>query len=237
MSDNAPRTVTREQWLTERHALLKKEKALTRMRDLVSAERRRLPRVRVETDYIFDTPSGKQRLADLFGEYSQLIVHHLMFDPDWDEACVGCTFQADHIEGPRPHLAHQDTRIVAVSRAPLTKLQAYRERLGWQFEWVSSYNSDFNYDFGVSFTPEQIASGEIDYNFGTITTDPRYLQTRELPGVSVFSRDEAGQIYHTYSTYARGLDELIGMHHYQDLTSKGRSGASGPGPLRRRDEY
>jgi predicted dithiol-disulfide oxidoreductase (DUF899 family) len=192
--------------------------------------------VKVETAYVFDTEGGPKSLAELFDGRSQLIVHHLMYAPDWEAACPGCTFQAEHIDGPAPHLDRHDVRILAVSRAPLDKLLAYKARMGWRFEWVSSEGQDFNYDFRVSFTEDEIASGRIDYNFGTILGDPRYLD-RELPGVSVFHKDEAGQVFHTYSTYARGLDMLLGANHYLDLTPEGRNDAAYPNWPRRRDEY
>ncbi len=231
-----PRVVSREDWLAARRAHLKNEKALTRLRDLVAADRRALPWVRVDEAYLFDTVHGPRTLAELFAGRSQLVVHHLMFHPDWEAACPGCTFQADHIDGPRPHLEHKDVTVVAVSRAPLAKLQAYKARLGWQFEWVSSFGTRFNYDFGVSFAPESLERGEVDYNFGTITVDPRY-RTEELPGISVFCRDADGTVFHTYSTYARGLDELLGANHYLDLTPKGRADEAYPEWPRRRDEY
>lgn len=204
--------------------------------DKLSAERRALPWVKIEKDYVFEAPDGRKALADLFGAHRQLIVHHLMFHPDWDAACPGCSFQADHIDGPGRHLDHHGVKIVAVSRAPIAKLSAYKQRMGWRFEWVSSFGSDFNYDFHVSFTKDQIAEGRIDYNFGTITTDERYI-TEELPGVSVFYKDENGDVFHTYSTYARGLDALIGAAHYLDLTPKGRQEADYPNWPRRHDEY
>jgi predicted dithiol-disulfide oxidoreductase (DUF899 family) len=204
--------------------------------DRLSAERRALPWVRVEKDYVFDAPEGKLSLADLFDGRSQLIVHHLMFHPDWEAACDGCSFQADHIDGPGQHLEHHDVKIVAVSRAPLAKLEAYQRRMGWRFDWVSSFGSDFNYDFHVSFTQDQIAAGRVDYNFGTITVDPRY-HSEELPGVSVFYKDQERQVFHTYSTYARGLDAILGGDHYLDLTPKGRCEADYPNWPRRHDEY
>ena len=231
-----PRIVTREEWLEARKALLIKEKEHARAGDRLSAERRALPWIRVEKNYGFETAGGKASLAELFAGCSQLIVHHLMFHPDWDAGCPGCSFQAEHIDGPGPHLEHHDVRIVAVSRAPLAKIAAYKRRMGWRFEWVSSYGSDFNFDFHVAFPKEQIASGSVDYNFGTITVDPRY-QSEELPGVSVFYKDEEGQIFHTYSTYARGLDALLGANHYLDLTPKGRDEARHPNWPRRHDEY
>ena len=228
--------VSRDEWIKAQQAHLKNEKALTYLRERMAAERRALPWLKIEKTYTFDTPAGRRTLADLFDGRSQLIVHHLMYHPDWDEACVGCTFQADHIDGPRPHLEHHDVRIVAISRAPLDKLEAYRRRLGWQFDWVSSHGSDFNYDFRVSFTPEEIASGRIDYNFGTIDVDPRYM-SEELPGISVFAKDETGAIFLVQSIYARGLDLLIGTSHYFDITPKGRNEAGNPDWLKRRDTY
>jgi predicted dithiol-disulfide oxidoreductase (DUF899 family) len=233
--DNPP-VASRDEWLAARKRLLKSEKALTRLRDLVSAERRNLPWLRIDEPYVFDTAEGRQTLADLFGGCSQLIVHHLMFHPDWEAACPGCTFQADHIDGPAAHLYQKDVRIVAVSRAPIAKLQAYRERMGWQFEWVSSLESDFNTDFAVSFPRAQIEKGTVDYNFGTIDVDPRYI-SEELPGISVFIKDPAGQVFHTYSTYARGLDELLTASHYLDLTPLGRNEAAHPNWPKRRYEY
>lgn len=204
--------------------------------DELAAARRALPWVKLEKDYVFDTPDGRKTLGDLFEGRSQLIVHHLMFHPDWDAACVGCSFQADHIDGPRSHLEHHDIKIVAVSRAPLAKIEAYKRRMGWHFTWVSSHMGDFNYDFRVSFPKSDVEKGRIDYNFGTITDDARY-HSEELPGVSVFVRDRTGQVFHTYSTYARGLDALLGTHHYVDLTPNGRTAFDAPDRLRRHDEY
>jgi predicted dithiol-disulfide oxidoreductase (DUF899 family) len=231
-----PRIVSQDEWLTARKALLVKEKEHMRAGDRLSTERRALPWVKVEKDYVFDAPEGKVSLADLFDGCSQLIVHHLMFHPDWEAGCDGCSFQADHIDGPGQHLEHHDVKIVAVSRAPLAKLAAYKRRMGWRFDWVSSYGSDFNYDFHVSFTQDQIAEGRVDYNFGTITDDARY-HSEELPGVSVFYKDQDGQVFHTYSTYARGLDAILGGDHYLDLTPKGRCEADYPNWPRRHDEY
>jgi predicted dithiol-disulfide oxidoreductase (DUF899 family) len=228
--------VSREEWLTQRRALLDREKEHMRHGDRLAAERRALPWVRIDKTYLFDTPNGRKSLGDLFAGQSQLIVHHLMFHPDWDAACVGCSFQAEHIDGALRHLAHHDVSVVAVSRAPLVKLEAYKRRMGWQFPWVSSLGNDFNCDFGVTFSKDQVAAGRIDYNFGTITIDARYV-AEELPGVSVFAKDESGQLFHTYSTYARGLDALLGTHHYADLTPKGRSALDSPDALRRHDEY
>ena len=228
--------VSQEEWIAARRALLEKEKAHMRAGDALAAERRAMPWVRIDKDYRFDTPSGPQKLADLFSDRSQLIVHHLMFAPEWNAACPGCTFQAEHIDGPAPHLARHDVSIVAVSRAPLEKLHAYKERFGWRFAWVSSRGEDFNRDFRVTFTEAEVNAGRIDYNFGTITVDPRYID-RELPGISVFYKDESSDIFHTYSTYARGLDALLGTNHYLDITPEGRNDGAHPNWPRRRDEY
>jgi predicted dithiol-disulfide oxidoreductase (DUF899 family) len=228
--------VSQEEWIAARRALLVKEKLHMREGDALAAERRALPWVKVEKAYAFDTMGGPKSLAELFDGRGQLIVHHLMYAPEWSAACPGCTFQAEHIDGPAPHLERHDVRIIAVSRAPLDKLLAYKARMGWRFEWVSPQGEDFNHDFRVSFTEDEIASGRIDYNFGTIVTDPRYLD-RELPGVSVFYKDQAGEVFHTYSTYARGLDALLGANHYLDLTPEGRNDGAHPNWPRRRDEY
>jgi len=231
-----PKIATPEEWLKARKALLIKEKEHMRAGDRLSVERRALPWVKVEKAYRFDAAGGKVTLSQLFAGCSQLIVHHLMFHPDWDAACPGCSFQAEHIDGPGQHLERRDVRIIGVSRAPLAKIVAYKRRMGWRFEWVSSYGSDFNFDFRVSFPKARIGEGGIEYNFGTITVDARY-QSEELPGVSVFCRDAEDQIFHTYSTYARGLDALLGGNHYLDLTPKGRSNADHPNWPRRHDEY
>ena len=230
------KVASQEEWITARKALLEKEKAHMRDGDALAAERRALPWVKVEKAYVFDTQEGPKTLAELFDGRSQLIVHHLMYGADWSAACPGCSFQAEHIDGPAPHLERHDVRIVAVSRASLDKLMAYKARMGWRFEWVSSNGEDFNHDFGVSFTEDEVARGRIDYNFGTIVTDPRYLD-RDLPGVSVFRKDEDGEVFHTYSTYARGLDALLGANHYLDITPEGRNDAAHPNWPRRRDEY
>lgn len=228
--------VSRAEWIEAQRNHLKTEKALTRMRDLVAAERRALPWLKVDKRYVFDAPDGERTLGDLFGGNSQLVIHHLMFHPDWEAACVGCSFQADHIDGPWPHLEQHDVSVAAVSRAPIGKIEAYRKRMGWSFPWVSSGRSDFNRDFHVTFGPDEVASGRIDYNFGTITVDPRY-HSEELPGISVFCRDGAGDIFLTQSIYARGLDLLIGASHYLDITPKGRNEADDPDWVRRHDEY
>jgi len=230
------RVVSQEEWIAARRALLEKEKRHMRQGDALAAERRALPWVKVEKAYAFDTTDGPKSLAELFDGRGQLIVHHLMYAPEWSAACPGCTFQAEHIDGPAPHLDRHDVRVVAVSRAPLDKLSAYKARMGWRFEWVSSHGDDFNHDFRVFFTEDEIAKGSIDYNFGTIVADPRYLD-RDLPGLSVFYKDEAGEVFHTYSTYARGLDALLGANHYLDVTPEGRNDGAYPNWPRRRDEY
>jgi len=230
------KVVSEEEWIAARRALLEKEKRHMRDGDRLAAERRALPWVKVETAYAFDTMDGPKSLTELFDGRNQLIVHHLMYAPEWGAACPGCTFQAEHIDGPAPHLERHDVRIVAVSRAPLDKLLAYKARMGWRFEWVSPQSEDFSHDFRVCFTEDEIARGRIEYNFGTIETDPRDLD-RDLPGVSVFYKDEAGEVFHTYSTYARGLDALLGANHYLDLTPEGRNDGAYPNWPRRRDEY
>lgn len=228
--------VSREEWLTARQALLETEKEHMRAGDRLAAARRTLPWLKIEKRYEFETEQGRRTLADLFQGRRQLLVHHLMYAPDWNAACPGCSFQAEHIDGPARHLLHHGVTILAVSRAPLAKILAYRKRMGWHFEWVSSFGSEFNYDCRVSFTKEQVGQHRIDYNFGTITTDERYL-SEELPGFSVFLKDEDGGIFLTYATYARGLDMLLGTNHYLDLTPEGRNEAGHPGWPRRHDEY
>ena len=227
---------SREDWVTARKALLAKEKAYMRAGDALAAERRALPWVKVETDYVFDTTDGPKTLAELFDGRRQLIVHHLMYAPHWNAACPGCSFQAEHIDGPAPHLERHDVTIVAVSSAPLEKLTAYKARMGWRFEWVSPRGDAFNHDYGVTFTADETATGSVDYNYALIATDPK-SDDREYPGISVFYRNDAGEVFHTYSTYARGLDALLGANHYLDLTPEGRNDAAHPKWPRRRDEY
>jgi predicted dithiol-disulfide oxidoreductase (DUF899 family) len=211
------RVASRADWLAARTALLRREKELTRQRDEVARERRELPWVQVEKDYTFDGPSGRESLGDLFGGRSQLIVYHFMFTPGWEEGCPSCSFLADHFDGSLVHLAHRDVTLVAVSRAPLEDIEAFKRRMGWSFKWVSSYGSDFNFDYHVSFTPEQVAAGEARYNYA-----PYQAPLQDLPGTSVFYRDEGGDIYHTYSSYERGLDLLVGTYNWLDLVPKGR---------------
>jgi predicted dithiol-disulfide oxidoreductase (DUF899 family) len=230
------RIVSQDEWLDARRALLVKEKAYMRAGDALAEERRALPWVKIEKNYSFDTERGRKTLAELFGDRSQLIVHHFMFAPEWEAACPGCSFQAEHVDGPARHLEQHNVTILAVSRAPLAKILAYRKRMGWDFEWVSSFGSDFNYDFHVTFRKEHVAQGKVDYNFGTITTDKRYID-EELPGLSVFTKNEAGEVFLTYSTYARGLDALLDTNHYLDVTPEGRNGSAYPNWPRRHDEY
>lgn len=214
----SPRIVSREEWLAARRELLAAEKRLTRERDELNQRRLALPWVKVEKTYTFEGPGGRETLADLFGGRSQLIVQHFMFGPGWKEGCVGCSFQADHLGGALPHLEHHDVSYVVVSRAPLAEIEAFKSRMGWTFRWVSSYESDFNFDFHVSFTKDAAERGEVYYNF-----DSRPFQIEELSGNSVFYKDASGDIFHTYSTYARGGEPFLGAYHYLDITPKGRN--------------
>ncbi|MGQ4878639.1 DUF899 domain-containing protein [Billgrantia sp. LNSP4103-1] len=210
--------VPREEWLAARKELLKREKALTRLRDDLNAKRRTLPWVIVEKEYTFDTLEGRKTLAELFKGRSQLIVHHFMFGPGWGAGCIGCSFTADHIEGTLVHLENHDVSLVRVSRAPLAEIEAYRQRMGWQVKWVSSHGSDFNYDYQVAFRPEEIAKGEVTYNYATSN-----VSIEDLSGLSVFYRDASGDIFHTYSIYGRG-DELVdSTYMLLDMTPKGRN--------------
>jgi predicted dithiol-disulfide oxidoreductase (DUF899 family) len=212
--------VSHEAWLAARQELLRQEKEMTRQRDRLSAARRALPWVRVEKPYAFDAPQGEVTLGGLFDGRSQLIVKHFMFGPDWQEGCVGCSFHADHIDGARQHLEQHDVTLVAVARAPLPRIEAFKRRMGWRFPFVSSFASDFNFDFQVSFRPEDIAHGQVYYNYAM-----RDFQSDEMSGTSVFYRDADGAIFHTYSSYARGNEPLLGAYSYLDLTPKGRDEA------------
>ena len=222
-----------EEWLRARKAHLKNEKALTRMRDLVAAERRALPWVKVEKRYVFDTTAGQKTLADLFGRNSQLIVHHFMWRHDLDSGCPSCSLVADHAEGAIVHLTNHDVSYVRVSRAPLHKLTAYKKRLGWSAEWVSSWHSDFNFDFHVSFTKDQLAN-DVYYNYAEIPGKDAF---DELPGLSVFARGDAGNVFHAYSSYARGNEEVVGAFIYFDITPKGRNETEIMDWVKRNDEY
>ncbi|HYL14461.1 MAG TPA: thioredoxin family protein [Terriglobales bacterium] len=209
--------VSREEWLSARTAFLAKEKEFTRLRDEISRLRRELPWERVEKNYVFDATSGKESLADLFGSRSQLVVYHFMFNPAADEGCKHCSFWADNFNDIVVHLNHRDVSFVAISRAPLAKIEAFRKRMGWNFKWVSSAQNDFNYDYQVSFTPEAIQSGTVFYNYAK-----QKMNMSDREGVSVFYKDASGAIFHTYSAYARGIDMLNTAYHYLDLVPKGR---------------
>jgi predicted dithiol-disulfide oxidoreductase (DUF899 family) len=210
--------VSREQWTAAREQLLIQEKQLTRLRDEVNARRREMPWVKLDKTYVFDGPNGKETLADLFDGRSQLVVRHFMFGPGWEEGCVGCSFWSDHLDGALVHLEHHDVTVVVVSRAPLVEIEAFRRRMGWHFKWVSSHGGDFNYDYHVSFTPEQLASGNVRYNYTTTAH-----AGEEMPGTSVFYKDPEGTIFHTYSAYARGNEMGLGTYHILDMTPKGRN--------------
>jgi predicted dithiol-disulfide oxidoreductase (DUF899 family) len=209
--------VSREEWLAARTAFLAKEKEFTRLRDDLSRQRRALPWVKVEKSYVFEGPKGKESLADLFGKRSQLVVYHFMFNPDGNEGCKHCSFWADNFNGIDVHLAHRDVSFVAISRAPLPKIEAFRKRMGWSFKWVSSFKSDFNYDYQASFTPDAIQSGTVFYNYAKTQMN---MSDRE--GASVFYKDPSGAVFHSYSCYARGIDMLNGAYHFLDLVPKGR---------------
>ncbi len=213
----AHRVVSKDEWLKARLEFLDEEKAFTRQRDALSEKRRALPWVKVEKTYQFEGQKGKESLIDLFGDCSQLLVYHFMLGPDWEEGCPSCSFLADNVNGVDVHLRHRDVSFRVISRAPWPTLQAYQARMGWNFQWVSSFGNDFNRDYSVSFTPEEVEKGEVYYNY-----QKGKQPSEELPGASVFIRDEDRTIYHTYSTYARGLDMLIGAYHYLDLVPKGR---------------
>lgn len=223
--------VSRDEWLQARVALLDREKALTQEREELARVRRELPWVQIEKSYTFQSVEGARTLTDLFGSYEQLIVYHFMFGPDWQEGCPACSFWADNYQAALPHLRARDINLVMVSRAPLDTLQAYRERMGWTCEWVSSLDSDFNFDFAVSFKGEDGS----EYNYGTTSHGGE-----EAPGLSVFIRDTQGALFHTYSCYARGLDMLNGTYQHIDLVPRGRNEQDFPFPMawvRRHDQY
>jgi len=225
--------VSASQWLEARKQLLKKEKEFTRLRDELSQQRRDLPWEAVDKQYVFEGPNGKQTLAELFDGRSQLVIYHFMFGPTWEAGCPHCTFWADNFNNIIVHLNHRDVTMIAVSRAPYHKLSAYHRRMGWNFKWCSSFETDFNFDCHVSFTAQELAAKQALYNY--TTQDPR---NSEHEGISVFYKDSTGAVFHTYSTYARGLDMLNVAYHYLDLVPKGRDeGDGGPSWVRRRDEY
>ncbi len=222
------------EWVEARKALLVQEKEFTRARERLAQARRELPWEAVTKDYVFEGPDGSRTLADLFAGRSQLIVYHFMFDPGWDEGCPSCSFWADNFDGAPVHLGARDVTLVAVSRAPFAKIAAYKRRMGWSFPWVSSHGSEFNYDFGVSFTPEGLADGAAVYNYGS--AQPGF-EDRE--GISVFARNDSAQIFHTYSAYARGIDAVNGTYQLIDLVPRGRDELPGEAQywVRRHDEY
>ncbi|HXJ01422.1 MAG TPA: thioredoxin family protein [Micropepsaceae bacterium] len=229
------RVVSHAEWIEARKAFLAEEKEFTRARDALSARRRELPWERVEKNYVFDGAAGKESLSDLFAGKSQLIVYHFMFGPDWDAGCKSCSFWADNFNGIAVHLAHRDVGFVAISRAPLPKLAAYEKRMGWSFKWLSSFGSHFNFDYFVSFTPDEMQNGTGFFNYER-TKPP----VDEMVGISVFAKNEQGEIFHTYSTYSRGVDMMNGAYHYLDLTPKGRDEDALPFTqswVRRHDEY
>src|SRR5262249_22729687 len=235
----SPQVVSQSEWLVARKALLAKEKAATQARDSLSAERRRLPMVLVEKAYAFDSPAGRVTLRDLFGDHRQLIVYHFMFDPKWDEGCKSCSHFMDNSHGAVVHLAARDTAFVAVSRAPLAKIEAFKRRMGWTFPWVSSFGSDFNYDFHVTLDPDQ---GSVEYNFPTasalVQARKLWSDKGELPGLSVFLRD-GDAVFHTYSAYQRGLDLPLNTYNFLDLTPLGRQEEDGRAQawIRHHDRY
>lgn len=209
--------VSLERWVAERKALLAREKELTRLHDQIARERRALPWVQIEKDYVFDTPEGWRTFSDLFEGRRQLLVQHFMLGPGWEEGCKSCSYMADHVDGMKVHLEHRDVTLMAVSRAPLGEIEVFRRRMGWQFKWVSSYGTDFNHDFGVSFTQDELARDEVYYNF-----DMQPFPSEEAPGISVFYRNEAGEVFRTYSTYGRGVEVMMGTYSLLDLTPRGR---------------
>ena len=226
--------VSREEWLEARRALLLREKEATHLRDKVNAERMALPWVKVDKNYTFDTPQGPKSLADLFDGRSQLMVYHFMFGPEWEAGCPGCSFLADHLDGTLPHLNHHDVTLVSVARAPLAKIEAYKQRMGWKFPWVSSFGNDFNFDYHVSFTPEDLAKDKVFYNFSPIAPADA---NDELPGLSAFYKNEKGEVFHTYSSYARGAEEILGTLMILDHAPKGRNEDSTMDFVKRHDEY
>jgi predicted dithiol-disulfide oxidoreductase (DUF899 family) len=228
--------VSQQEWLEARKALLVKEKEATHLRDRLNAERLAMPWVKVEKMYVFDTPTGKKTLAELFGERSQLMVYHFMLGPGWAAGCPGCSFLSDHLDGALPHLEHHDVTWTAVSRAPLAEIEAYKRRMGWRFPWVSAAGNDFNFDYHVSFKDEELASGKVEYNFREMPVPAGSTDT-ELPGLSAFSKDEDGNVFHTYSSYGRGPEELIGTLMILDRAPMGRNEKTTMDFVRRHDEY
>jgi predicted dithiol-disulfide oxidoreductase (DUF899 family) len=234
LAEKPTEVVSAAEWLVARKDLLNREKEFSRQRDALSAARRKLPMVKVEKEYVFEGPDGKETLDDLFEDRSQLIIYHFMLGPGWEEGCKSCSYLADHFDGANWHLPHRDTTLVVVSRAPLPEIQGYKKRMGWRFKWVSSYGSDFNFDYHVSFTEEEEKKNKVYYNY-----EKAEFMSDELPGLSVFYKDEDGNVFHTYSAYARGLDQLVGTYNFLDLTPKGRDEdpESTMSWVRRHDQY
>ena len=234
VADKQTEIVSEGEWLVARKDLLTREKEFTRQRDALSAARRELPMVKIEKEYVFDGPDGKETLADLFEGRSQLIVYHFMFGPGWEEGCKSCSYLADHFDGVNWHLPHRDVSLVVISRAPLSEFAPYKKRMGWRFKWVSSHGNNFNFDYHVSFTKEEEKKNKVNYNYRVAE-----FMSDELPGLSVFYKDEDGDIFHTYSAYARGLDILVGTYNFLDLVPKGRDEdpESTMSWVRRHDEY
>jgi predicted dithiol-disulfide oxidoreductase (DUF899 family) len=211
------KVVSEKQWLAARKKLLAEEKKFSKLRDQLNKKRRNLPWVKVEKEYVFESPDGNETLGDLFDGKSQLITYHFMFGPGWGEGCPHCSFWTDHYDGTMVHLAHRDTTLILVSRAPYSEIEPFKRRMGWRIKWVSSAKNDFNFDYHVSFTPEEIRSGKMIYNYGPLNMD---IDERE--GVSAFYKDSKGAIYHTYSSYARGIDLVNTTYNFLDITAKGR---------------
>jgi predicted dithiol-disulfide oxidoreductase (DUF899 family) len=230
-----PKIASRDEWLAARQALLAKEKQLTRSSDELAAERRTLPWVPVEKSYVFEGPSGKQTLSDLFAARTQLVVYHFMLGPGWKEGCPSCSLLSDHLDAALVHLAARDVTLAVVSRAPYAEIAPFKARMGWRFPWVSSFDSDFNRDYHVSFSKEEVATGEFYYNYGK-----NGFPSEEAPGISVFAKDESGAVFHTYSSYARGGESFIGAYQFLDIVPKGRDEAGLPWPMawvRHHDRY
>jgi predicted dithiol-disulfide oxidoreductase (DUF899 family) len=233
MHMESPKIVSHEEWLKARQDLLAAERELTHHRDALTRRRMAMPWERVQKSYVFEAPEGRRTLAELFDGRRQLMVQHFMLGPGWKQGCPSCSFMADHTDGMNVHLAHRDVTFLAVSRAPLAEIERFRSRMGWRFKWVSSHGSDFNYDFGVSFTPEEKTKGQVCYNYAL-----QSFESEELPGISVFYKDDAGDVFHTYSTYRRGVEAMMGTYSLLDLTPKGRDERDGPMAwVRHHDRY
>lgn len=231
----AGKVVSHDEWLTARKELLKQEKGFTKLRDELAARRREMPWEEVQKEYVFDGLEGKRTLAELFEERSQLVVYHFMLAPGWKEGCPGCSFLGDTFDGMRIHLEQRDVTFVAVSRATLPEIEEFRKRMGWKFKWLSSNGTDFNFDYHVSFTKEELATEKVNYNY-----EEKKITSEELPGLSVFYKDGTGAVFHTYSTYARGLDEFLSTYHYLDRTPNGRDEGGLPATMawvRHHDKY